>query len=106
MKKKQLTAIITAVIMAGIISNSALAGDQKAAQAAVAAAETAQKKAASVEGEWRDTGKIIKQAQTAMKKGNFNEAIELANKAERQGKYGYEQAVSQKELKMPSYLKY
>ena len=106
MNKKQLTAIITAVIMAGIISNNALASDQKTAQAAVAAAETAQKKAASVEGEWRDTGKLIKKAQAAMKEGNFDQAIKLANKAERQGNYGYEQAVSQKELKMPSYLKY
>lgn len=106
MNKKQLTAIIIVVIMTGIISNNALAGDQKAAQAAITTAEAAQKKAASVESEWRDTGKIIKQAQTAMKKGNFNEAIELANKAERQGQNGYQQAVSQKELKMPSYLKY
>ena len=106
MKKKQLTGIIIVVIMIGIISNNALAGDKQAAVAAISAAETAKKKAAAVEGEWRDTGKIIKHAQSAMQEGNFDKAIKLANKAERQGKYGYEQAVSQKDLKMPSYLKY
>jgi type II secretory pathway pseudopilin PulG len=106
MKKKQLKGIIAAAMMISIISTYALAGDQQSAQAAIAAAETAQKNAASVDGEWRDTGKMIKQAQAAMKKGNFDEAVKLANKAERQGKYGYEQAVSQKDLKMPSYLKY
>ena len=82
------------------------AATDKAAQDAIAAAEQARKKAASVKGEWRDTGKIIKQAEQARKKGDFDRAIKLANKAERQGKYGYEQAMSQQTLKMPSYLKY
>ncbi len=105
MKKKQLTGIIIAVIMTGIISNDVLAGNQQNAQTAITAAQTAQKKAASVESEWRDTGELIKQAEKAMNQGDFDQAISLANKAERQGKNGYEQAVSQKELKMPSYLK-
>ena len=77
-----------------------------AAEAAIAAAEKSRKQAASVEGEWRDTGKFIKKAQEALKKGDTKKAIKLASFAERQGKYGYEQAMSQKDFKMPSYLKY
>lgn len=90
-------------LSSGMIMASA---NQKSAQEAISAAQQAQKKAASVKGEWRDTGKIIKKAQQSMKKGDFDKAVKLANKAERQGNYGYEQAVSQKTLKMPSYLKH
>ena len=100
--------IVTIIILSiaiGLISSMALAGDQKAADAAIAAAEKSRKKAASVDGEWRDTGKMIKKAQAAMKEGKFDKAIKIANFAERQGQYGYEQAVSQKTLTMPSYLK-
>ena len=81
-------------------------GDKAAAESAIAAAESARKKAASIDGEWRDTGKMIKKAQAALKKGDSAKAIKLANKAEKQGKLGYEQAQAQQTLKMPSYLKY
>jgi hypothetical protein len=81
-------------------------GDIAAAEAAIAAAESARKKAASVDGEWRDTGKMIKKAQAALKAGDSAKAIKLAKKAEKQGKLGYEQAQAQQTLKMPSYLKY
>ncbi|MEA3303523.1 MAG: SoxXA-binding protein [Pseudomonadota bacterium] len=81
-------------------------GDNAAAESAIAAAESARKKAASIDGEWRDTGKMIKKAQAALKKGDSAKAIKLAKKAEKQGKLGYEQAQSQQTLKMPSYLKY
>jgi len=74
------------------------------AEQAIAAAEKAKKKAASVSGEWRDTGKFIKQAKAAMKKGDFKKAVKLANKAEHEGHSGYQQAVSQKQLRMPAYL--
>ncbi len=76
------------------------------AEAAIAAAEAAREKAASVGGEWRDTAKIITSARVAAKKGEFGKAVKTAEQAKRQGELGYEQAVSQTELKMPSYLKY
>jgi rhodanese-related sulfurtransferase len=81
--------------------------NQKAMEAekAISAAEAARKKAASVDGEWRDTGKIIKKAKTAVKDGAFNQAIKLAKKAREQGEEGYSQAVSQQKLQIPSYLK-
>ena len=81
-------------------------GDKAAAESAIAAAESAKKKAASIDGEWRDTGKMIKKAQAALKAGDFAKATKLAKKAEKQGKLGYEQAQAQQTLKMPSYLKY
>ena len=69
-------------------------------------AEAARKEAASVNGEWRDTGKMIKKAKALLKQGKHIEAAKLANEAAKQGHLGYQQAVSQKDLKMPSYLHY
>jgi len=106
---KRMTTLALASVLAlilGLGSSVVMAADQKAAEAAIAAAEKSRKNAASVAGEWRDTGGIIKKAQAAMKEGKHDKAIKLANFAERQGKYGYEQAVSQKDFKVPSYLKY
>lgn len=72
--------------------------------AALAAAKAAQKKAASVGGEWRDTGKIIKEAEAEAEKGDFAAAIKLADKARFQGEMGYQQAMSQKNAGNPAYL--
>jgi hypothetical protein len=65
------------------------------AVAAIAAAKDAQKQAASVDGEWRDTGKMIKKAEKLLKQGKAEEAAKLAGKAEAQGMLGYMQATSQ-----------
>ena len=46
---------------------------------AIKQAKEAQKEAASLGFEWRDTGKIIKQAEAAAKDGNDKKAIALAN---------------------------
>jgi nucleoid-associated protein YgaU len=62
------------------------------AAAAIAAAKAANAKAAAENYEWRDTGKIIKQAEKAMNEGKYAEAVKLANKARRQA----ENAVNQK----------
>ncbi len=97
------------LLLSASISSTALAADNKAvAQSAIDKAETSRQHAASVDGEWRDTGKIIKKAKAALKEGQFDKAIKLARKAERQGSYGYEQAISQqtqKNLTTPDYLK-
>ncbi|MEN8180109.1 MAG: SoxXA-binding protein [Pseudomonadota bacterium] len=76
------------------------------AQGMIADADKARKKAASVEGEWRDTGKMLKQAKAALKKGDHVKAMKLAAKAHKQGVLGQQQAMDQKALRMPSYLKY
>ena len=75
-----------------VFSGSALAG---AAEDAIADAKAAQKQAASVGGEWRDTGKMIKNAEKLLKEGKEAEAEKLAREAEAQGMLGYMQATSQ-----------
>ena len=58
---------------------------------AIAAAESAQKKAASVGYEWRDTANLIKQAKQLAREGNSAAAIKLASQAEEQGNDAYAQ---------------
>lgn len=70
--------------------------DTGAATAAISAAKAARSKAASVGGEWRDTGKMIKKAEKLAKEGKGDEAVKLAKAAELQGNAGYEQAMGQK----------
>lgn len=74
------------------------------AERAIILAEAARKKAASVEGEWRDVRKMISQARVAIWKDNLELAMELARKAQEQAELGYAQAVRQAEVSMPSYL--
>jgi len=105
MKKMTMMILSSALV---ISSTTILAADNaKSAKAAIEKAEVSRQHAASVDGEWRDTGKLIKKAKAAAKDGKYTKAIKLANTADRQGSYGYEQAVSQRSLKsltMPSYL--
>jgi hypothetical protein len=77
----------------------------KQAEEAIAAAEAARKKASSVGGEWRDTGKFIKEAEDLAKSGDFAAAIALADKARRQGEMGYEQAIREQGATFPTYVK-
>ena len=58
---------------------------------AIAAAEKALQTAASVGYEWRDTGKMIKQAKKLSSQGKSAEAIQLARQAEEQGRDAYMQ---------------
>ncbi len=62
------------------------------AAAAIAAAKQANAKAIAENYEWRDTGELIKQAETAMNESKYAEAVKLANRARRQA----ENAVNQK----------
>lgn len=71
---------------------SAYAGE---AEDAIKVAKAAQKKASEVGGEWRDTGKLIKNAEKLLAEGKTAKAIEQARKAEMQGNLGYIQATSQ-----------
>ncbi len=84
-------------------SASASASSAEADQA-IADAEAARKKAASVGGEWRDTGSMIKEAQDLVKSGEFDKAIKLANEAKLQGEMGYKQALAEKNASFPSYV--
>jgi len=111
---KILRTVLLALAFSGLAAGSVqasshggkAAGHDQAAEfkQAVDKAEAARKKAASVGGEWRDTGKFIKKAKAAAKKGEYAEAMKLANKAYRQGELGYQQAMGQKNADFPSYM--
>ena len=76
-------------------SGGALAADQADFDKAYEAAVAAQQKAASVSGEWRDTAKMLEQAQKMAGEGDFEGAVKLAQQAEHQGQRGYEQMTTQ-----------
>ena len=99
-KKLALTALLAGMLIGG----PALAADKAEAEAAIAAAKAAQMAAGEVGGEWRDTGKLIKQAEKSAAEGNFADAVKQAKKAEAQGKVGKEQALSQRGVGNPGYL--
>lgn len=78
--------------------DSAGAANAAAANSAIAAAEAALEKARGVKGEWRDADKkMLKAAKAAASKGEFEEAIKLADKAKFEGEMGYTQAMQQKD---------
>ena len=63
-----------------------------AAQQAIADAKAANAEAAALGFEWRDTGKIIKDAEKALADGDYDKAIALANKARAQAEDAKRQA--------------
>lgn len=90
----KLTGLMVLVISFAVGCATTTEEDPKAqAEAAIAAAKAANQNAADAGYEWRDTGKIIKQAEKALSDGKYEEAIKLANKAQTQA----ELAVQQKE---------
>ena len=95
---KKLATFAAILFLAGCASTSAtkMVGDGDF-DSMVKEAKASIKKAASVDGEWRDSGKFLKQAEAAAKKGDMKNAIKLVKKASDQGKIGYEQAMAQKD---------
>ena len=92
---KQIILAASIAVMAASFAGGALAGP---AEDAIAAAKDAQKQAASVGGEWRDTGKMIKKAEELLAQGKTEEALKLARAAEAQGMLGYMQATAQSNM--------
>lgn len=105
---------VAAVALMAIVSASCASKEEPAASAsgssasvasagkaeyekALSAAKDAQKKAASVGGEWRDTGKMLTTAEEAAAKGDYAGATKMANKAMKQAESGYSQAMGQKD---------
>ena len=69
------------------------------ANMAIQAAMKANGKAKKMYVEWRDTGKILKKARKAKSKGDFDKAVKLAGKAEREAINAVAQANAQKNVK-------
>lgn len=104
MRTQRISAGILAAALVVGIPLTARSDDKADFEKAIASAEDARKKAASVGGEWRDTGKFLKQAEATAKEGEYAKAMELAEKAKKQGELGYEQAMSQKDAGFPAYI--
>jgi len=96
--------VLTAALMGGL-PGSGVAASAADADAAIAAAEEARAKAASVDSEWRDTAKMIKKAKALTESGDIDGAIKLADQAKRQGENGYAQGVAEKDAGFPDYVK-
>ena len=88
--------LITAIALGLSACASAPTVTKEDASAAIAAAEMETKRAAEVKYEWRDTGKLIKEAKEAMKKEDYATAQKLANKAARQSTLAIQQYHDQK----------
>ncbi|KAA6183798.1 hypothetical protein F2Q65_14695 [Thiohalocapsa marina] len=89
------------------LAGETAATDDKAAlaEAMIASAEEARQKAASVGGEWRDIGSMIKSAQTLAGAGEFDQAIEAASAAKFQAERGYEQALAERNADFPAFMR-
>jgi hypothetical protein len=74
------------------------------ANAMIKSAEAAREKAASVGGEWRDVGDMLKSAKTLAGAGDFDKAMEVASAAKFQAEKGYEQAMAEKNADFPVYM--
>ena len=94
MKKTILTASLS-LLLAACASSGGTTASADDASKAIAAAEAANKQAASVGYEWRDTGKMIKAAQEAVEAKEYDKAVSLAGKAERQGMNAVKQQAEQ-----------
>lgn len=77
-----IVALFSVFLMAGCATTGE--GDLTAAEQAIADAKASNAEAKSMGYEWRDTSKVIAQAEAALAAGNDDEAIRLANKAQAQ----------------------
>jgi hypothetical protein len=71
---------------------------------ALAEAKAELKKAKKVDGEWRDIGKFLKNADKAAKKGDYKTAMKLVKKSTFQAKMGQKQAAEQAGVGNPDYM--
>jgi len=99
---KTLLLATSAALFLNACASTPPATSEADASAAISMAEQKTQQARKVNYEWRDTGKIIKQAKAAAKKGDMDDAIKLANKASRQSDNALIQYAEQKNAK-PSF---
>ncbi len=92
---KKLLVAASAALVLHACANTPPAPGPEDANAAINMAEQKTRQAREVNYEWRDTGKIIKQAKEALKKGDVDSAIKLANKAARQSDNALKQYAQQ-----------
>ena len=98
MRKISTIAAVMGASLLVVWAGATVAADEKSFNAAYVAADSARKKAASMNYEWRDTGKMLKKAKEAADKGDYETAEKLAKKAEMQGEMAVAQANEQEML--------
>jgi len=74
----------------------AAAAEAAKVKQAITEAKKASKKAKSVGNEWRDTGKLIKKAETSARRGDNKNAMKLAGKAKTEAELAYKQYILEK----------
>ena len=97
-RQRLLAAAVAAALMAGAscaVTRASEADDAETFKTAYEAGKAARKAAAAVGFEWRDTKKMLRRAKKLAEKGEYEKAIELANKAKHQGEQGVSQAREQ-----------
>ena len=92
--RRLLAAGAVAVALAAVAPH-APASDEATYKAAFDAAMVARRAAAKAGFEWRDTRKLLRQARSLAKKGEYERAVELAHRARRQGELALMQAGEQ-----------
>ena len=85
-------ALLSIGLITGCASTDESADDVLLAEQAIADAKVANAEAKAVNAEWRDTGKLIEQAEEKLAAGDTAAAIALANEAEAQARAAIAQA--------------
>ncbi|RDH85037.1 MAG: SoxXA-binding protein [endosymbiont of Galathealinum brachiosum] len=88
------TVLLSGCATSGSSGNSA-AATKEGYNAALVNANKSLKAAAQANYVWRDSGKMLKKADKAAKKGDFETATKLANQAKRQGDMALAQSKEQ-----------
>jgi len=94
MVKNALITVISLLLLA--CATGRVEPTAKNAAWAISHARAAQRQAAAVGYEWRDTGQLIDDARKAAKNSQFARAIALAQQAERQSQAALDQFIEQK----------
>ena len=96
-RRRMVVSVAAAVLAAGAwgFAPCALATDEAAFVAAYNAAAKARKAVRKAGFEWRDLRTLLRESKKLGKKGEYEKAIELANRAKRQAELGMIQAGEQ-----------
>ncbi|GMR07476.1 MAG: hypothetical protein BMS9Abin26_0479 [Gammaproteobacteria bacterium] len=98
-------AIVAALALSVGVTSAEAAATRKQAADAIFSAVNKTLEAAKAGGEWRDTyKKVIGKAKDAYKKGEYDSAVKLANKAERQSINGIKQVRAGANAGIPDYV--
>lgn len=95
MKKLIPFAVAAGLALSGCASSggdmSSSSATDKDAMASIMSAKQELAKAKAARNEWRDTGKMIKEAEKLAKEGKYGDAVKLADKATRQSENALKQ---------------